>query len=217
MKNKRLSLSLFGIVLSGIIIFGGRKYYEPSVSEQAAEDMEVGEKLQEKSLYDAVVISTKNDALENVPSAIACTDLQKIKSATAADADHFWEIPNSKGDFIVYDKKSKVITACYEGKAASAKLPPEMATEGEDQVIRVSPAFFTDLFADGKREFLIFSGQCVEGPCIGSHYLYQVDGAELRKLYKFRSDTVELITEKERRALILDNNCYTYDFGVGFE
>ena len=217
MKNKSVSFTLLGIVIAGVIIFGGRRYYEPSVSPQKAEDSKTGERLQEKSLYDAVVIPAKQDDSEAEVSSVQCADAEKIRGEVDDGSDHFWGIPNTQGGFIAYAKKTKILTVCYEGKVASVKLPTEIASDNEEQIIRISPSFFTDLFDDGTREFLVFSGQCVEGPCIGSHYLYQLDGVKLRRLYKFRSDTVDLITEKDRRALVLDNNCYTYDFGVGFE
>jgi hypothetical protein len=106
------------------------------------------------------------------------------------------------------------LTVCRRGERAAGILEVD-ENEKDIELVRLTEAQFGDMNGDGKDEFFVFQGQCAEGPCLGGYYLFQVDGAKIRRLYTIHAEVVKAIEEGGHKALRMEKHCFTYDFGAG--
>lgn len=143
----------------------------------------------------------------------------------------FWAWDESeRSDFIYFDREKWAFLVCLDGKMITGALEKPQDKELEytevsvtekylkdvGEKYRSSVPYLEDLNGDGKIEFIGQLGQCVEGPCMGDSYVFQIDGNRIRQLGSVDAWVVEPITEKGRHALMVSKQCFNYDFGVAF-
>lgn len=88
---------------------------------------------------------------------------------------------------------------------------------GEDELVSVATPNLSDFNGDGKLEFIIFNGHCVEGPCMGNHYLIQVDHGHLIILYSLTADSLWVEGHETLPTIVAIQSCFTFDFGIAFQ
>ncbi len=177
------------------------------------------------------MINEESLLLESAQTGASCDKKNEFKEQSPKnDPREFWESSAAAGsDFIFFDRKNWALTICREGKIISAvfegsKDMVEVVFVSDDfngnltdEKKKATLPFFGDLNGDGKFEFVIFSGQCVEGPCMGENILYQIDGKRIRKLYSISN--AEMLTsfeEKGNKGFGLEIFCFNFDFGVEY-
>lgn len=143
----------------------------------------------------------------------------------------FWAWDESeRPDFIYFDREKWAFLVCMDGRIITGALEKpkddeleytevsvtEKYLEDLNEKARSSVPYIEDLNADGKMEFIGHVGQCVEGPCVGSSYIFQIDGNRIRQLGSVDSWVVKPVTEKGRYALAVSEQCFSYDFEVAF-
>jgi hypothetical protein len=162
---------------------------------------------------------------------INCGNMQAIKAIVKEDdRNSFWARNKSQqADFIFFDAKTSTISVCYNGKIVTALFE---GAENKDTVVEVNKdfdddrseeeqrkdiPFLQDLNQDGKPEFIVFFGQCAEGPCLGEYLVFQIDGSKIRKLYSVQADEIKITSEHNRTGFFIRHNCYDYEFGAPYD
>jgi len=168
-------------------------------------------------------IEAVNVTLKSKKSNITCADYSKLKESIAkdlaayrTDRSFFEPTQNDKKSpsFITFDKKTYILSVCDKGKITHVEFDGRRI---EDSQINIEQAYLVDMNNDGKKEFLVGDLQCVEGPCLGSYYLYQVDGNKIKKTNIIHTTLHELKDVGKEKVLQLKKLCFTHDFGIAFE
>lgn len=143
----------------------------------------------------------------------------------------FWAWDESeRSDFIYFDREKWAFLVCLDGRMITGALEKpkdeeleytevgvtEKYLEHTNEEARSSVPYIDDINGDSKIEFIGQVGQCVEGPCVGTSYIFQIDGNRIRQLGSIDSWVVTPITEKGRHALAVSEQCFNYDFEVAF-
>ncbi|RYZ76540.1 MAG: hypothetical protein EOP05_04720, partial [Proteobacteria bacterium] len=99
-------------------------------------------------------------------------------------ASSYWESDSNPKRFLFYDVSKRLLVACDGSNAAAVTLNAERVGNDssgltpEEEKIDIANPMFSDWDGDGSLEFILFNGQCVEGPCIGSQEIFRMqDGA----------------------------------------
>lgn len=148
--------------------------------------------------------------LPELPAARGCASLGEARLSESVLRE------SSPSGTVLFLAAERELHACAHGKAAAGAWP---ADPGEDELptsfkLRSEP-FGPDL-DPAQTSFLVFAGQCAEGPCMGDWHLMSVDGARLRHRARFEVDSVSSFEEGGRRALALERICYDHGFGPAF-
>ena len=168
-------------------------------------------------------IESVDVALKSAVSTITCADYSKLKASIAKDlaaykTDRAFSEPATNDpkspSFIIFDKKTWTISVCDKSKMVSAVLDSKRT---EDSQIEIENSYLFDMNNDGKTEFVLGDLQCVEGPCIGNFYLFQIDGSQIRKLNVIHTTAHSLTEIRNEHVLELKKLCFTHEFGVAFE
>lgn len=179
--------------------------------------------LQAKELKAELYVESTNVTLNSTPSTIRCADYKKLRTSIEKDTAayktdrSFFEPEKNNGKsptFIIFDKKSWTITVCYKGKVVSALYDGK---RHEDSHIEIGKSYLVDMNNDDRIEFVLGDLQCVEGPCLGNFYLFQIDGARIRKINVIRTTLHDLKSTGKKNFLKLTKLCFTHEFGVAFE
>jgi hypothetical protein len=148
-----------------------------------------------------------------VVAKIDCSQVASIKKNLGDDSDRKFLGSKQNGTFVVWNSTTRTVDGCDQGKAFSVKfdLP---ASEGEE--IHFEGDSLRDITGSGKLEFVLFNGQCVEGPCLGDRHLYQLEMGKVRKLFVLNGDLIEVLTGDTHPAIKVEKLCFTYEFGIAF-
>lgn len=208
MFNRKAVFVALGVLVLGLAVFALQRHFSRS-SQDGGSAAESGSDVRDEFSF---VKATSNVLEPADPQDCAALKEQRDQMrspkqlAESADATAF----------VYFDIGTRILTFCSDGKATSAVLPKQMGDLADDEeMVRVSDSIIGDLNGDGKEDFTLFHGQCVEGPCIGYYYMYQVEDGRLRQIYQIQADGVDRIGLGTERVLLLTRNCYTYDFGIG--
>ncbi len=165
-----------------------------------------------------------NKKLQPDKSVLSCDDVRK-KLAETASNDYQTRsqllASEDQKSAIYLNPKTGVLSACVNDQAFAAKLFEAAELEanlGGDsgQELRLEPGSLRDFNADGKLEFLLFSGMCDDGPCSGDRTLYQLDSGSVLELYKIYGDLVSWDSFEDPSMLTMTRICRTYDLEIVF-
>lgn len=215
-KKENILIVLIAFLSIAALIIGYAKLYRHPSSlggQPQAQNLEVDNTNEEPAFF-----KKAPEILERVKGIFDCSSLHKIKASLGEnDQERLWQSKNGNdGSFIYFDKKNRTFTVCDQGKSVAAKFPRVGDLSDDVEMVNVSEAHFGDINGDGKKEFIVFDGQCVEGPCLGDYYMYRLDGDRIKKLYTLHADSLDFIDDNHHQALAMERTCFAYDFGIGF-
>ncbi|MGE0632523.1 MAG: hypothetical protein AB7O96_08955, partial [Pseudobdellovibrionaceae bacterium] len=161
-------------------------------------------------------IQVLSQTLKLIPSKVDCAKGAEIKKNLGESTDTFWE---EAENFIFYDPNDRALTVCLNGQAISGEFPKFQEGVGsEEEMVRVTEASLRDMNGDGKLEFIVYNGQCVEGPCLGSHYILQIEGKEIKIAFALHAESLKLVegSDPQQQVFLMEKYCYTFDFGFAY-
>ena len=150
---------------------------------------------------------------------ITCSDYVKIKKSIKPRSENppfeFYEpeIQGKTPSFVVFEKKTGVLSVCDKGKMTHGKFDQKV---DQDQVLDISNAVMKDLNNNGKTDLLVGHLNCVEGPCMGYWYLLEIEPNNLRSNWRIAATSVDVIPGKNRDFLKISDTCFTHEFGSAF-
>jgi len=178
------------------------------------------------------VIQWVNKDLASAKTKVTCADRSRLQSQCekAHDCSVFWQSgTDANASFISADAKTGIVSVCDKGTVVAAVIDseftnPDFTEIGVMSVNDFDPSnkskqgkpFFHDWNNDGKTEFLAYTGQCAEGPCMGSHYLLQINGKKLRLLATIDAEIMDTVEENKLHGFAATQFCFDYDFGIKF-
>jgi hypothetical protein len=150
----------------------------------------------------------------------AGTTLAGATSSEAGTVGLFWESESTPNQFLYYETGTRLLMVCDGHSAASTTLK-DNGLGPRDEIVKIDQPNFGDWAHDGKFEFLIFRGQCDEGPCVGFFYLMQIDGSKLVELADINASAIETVQMSvggvARTSLQIHSTCYGVNFDPVFE
>jgi hypothetical protein len=165
-------------------------------------------------------IKETNLVFATATSEMDCENVAAVSERFKEESSGFWKHESEPNTFVAYDSKSRVLTVCAEGKKVAVTVPKLLgpALEDHEELVSVENAELRDRNANGKSEFILFYGQCVEGPCIGENHLLEIDGSSLRGIYEIRAERLQTVQNEnsKRSAFVLTSYCFTWEFGIAF-
>ena len=227
MKNRWYVTIGFGVfILAGVLIWqltqrkvagdvsGSPTESAVNVSSTDSEPKEVPDPSEQSQIKET------NQVFPISTSEIDCENAAAVSERFKEETSGFWKHESQPSTFIVYESKSRVLTVCAQGKKVAASIPKllGLGLEDHEELVSVEDADLQDRDANGKVDFILFYGQCVEGPCIGENHLIEVDGSSLRGIYEIRAQRLQTVRSGSpgRSAFVLKNYCFTWEFGVAF-
>lgn len=180
------------------------KYFEISCQAKILEDCERANRI--KSKLSANSLSQKKEESSN-----SCLDPFKLKHEFQ-DEKQFWQSEKNK-DYLAFFNLKSELQGCINGKKISLKLAEKYS---EDLVVFIEKGF-TDFFNNKTYRFIIFEGQCVEGPCQGNYNVYVINGSTIKRENSFKGVSVNFIENKNSLLVKITDSCYNYSWGTQFE
>jgi hypothetical protein len=141
-------------------------------------------------------------------------------SESGAKVGSFWESASTPNRFLYYENESRLLVVCDGKQTLAVSLISENEAGGltpSEELVELSKPNFADWDGDGTLEFNLFYGQCVEGPCIGSHQIFRIKGNAIVEIAEIDGERIDVsVSPPDKTTLVAQPSCYDYDFGTAF-
>lgn len=136
----------------------------------------------------------------------------------------FWEGAGSSKRFLYYEVSKRLLIACDGHDLVAVNINGDRDgndVEGlrpDEERVDIMNPHFSDWDGEAGLEFVLFNGQCVEGPCIGGQEIYRMKDGQLTQIAEIDGDQVSVVVAPPAKTVVtVQPSCYDFDFGAAFD